>query len=228
MKRTLVVIAALVAIALAPAAFAGGINLSGPHYNMNIIAVENPKTDPMTGGDGHTIFVALAKNDTVNSRIYLTPGPFQVCDGNAFDAAYDCSGVQVASQGAVFQLPCDSATPTNTTCAGQASQSYQIWARALAKPGGSVTITTCATDPLSADPTIPICSTENAMLSRTKGKQTFTNVTSALTSIQGVCYETASGMFCGTVSLFDPTLENYFWNYANTGLRHLQLRFYPQ
>jgi len=30
---------------------AGGINLSGPHYNLNIIGVENPKTDPMTGGD---------------------------------------------------------------------------------------------------------------------------------------------------------------------------------
>ncbi|HET9794761.1 MAG TPA: hypothetical protein VFS34_09885 [Thermoanaerobaculia bacterium] len=28
---------------------------SGAHYNLNIIGVENPKTDPMTGGDGHTI-----------------------------------------------------------------------------------------------------------------------------------------------------------------------------
>jgi hypothetical protein len=33
---------------------------------------------------------------------------------------------------------------------------------------------------------------------------------------------------CGgaTVSLFDPCLEGYFWQYDNTGLKLLQLRFY--
>jgi hypothetical protein len=30
-----------------------------------------------------------------------------------------------------------------------------------------------------------------------------------------------------TVALFDPCLQNYFWNYDNKGLHLLQLRFYP-
>src|SRR6266849_398285 len=94
--------------ASAASALAGGINLSGAHYNLNIIGVENPKTQPLTGGDRHSIFVALgSKGSAVNSKIYLTPGAFSVCDGNAFDAAYACNGTQVASQGAVFQLPCN-------------------------------------------------------------------------------------------------------------------------
>jgi len=93
---------------------AGGINLSGPHYNLNIIGVENPKTDPMTGGDRHTIFVALgSKTSSVTSRIYLTPGPFAVCDGNAFDAATACDGSIVAQQGAVFH--CLATPPSRLT-----------------------------------------------------------------------------------------------------------------
>jgi hypothetical protein len=30
-----------------------------------------------------------------------------------------------------------------------------------------------------------------------------------------------------TVSIFDPSLQDYFWNYQNNGLRLAQLRFYP-
>jgi len=86
-----------------------------------------------------------AKNSAVTSRIYLTPGPFAVCDGNAFDPAYACDGTVVAQQGAVFQLPCDTAVPTDTACSeGSFSAPYQIWARALGTPGGTATVTTCA------------------------------------------------------------------------------------
>ena len=106
---------------------------NGAHYNLNIIGVENPKTDPLTGSDRHTIFVALGnKNSAVTSKIYLTQGDFQVCDGNAFDAAYDCSGNQIQSQGAVFQLPCNTNIPADITCVdGTVSASYQVWARLL-------------------------------------------------------------------------------------------------
>ena len=133
MRRScmLSIIATFAAAAAAAPSLAGGINLNGPHYNLNIIGVENPKTDAMTGGDRHTIFVGLgAKNSAVTSRIYLTPGPFGVCDGNAFDPAYACDGTVVAQQGAVFQLPCDTAVPTDTACSeGTFSAPYQIWAR---------------------------------------------------------------------------------------------------
>jgi|SRR5579863_2132172 len=212
----------LVSACLVAPAIAGGIDLNGPHYNLNIIGVENPKTATLTGGDRHTIFVALGKDGTATSNIYLTPGPFAVCDGNAFDPAYACDGTQIAHQGAVFQLPCDTATVTDTGCtAGTAAASYQIWARALGTPGGSVTITTCATDDTGA----LICSTDNQVVSRSKGKPTFINVTTPLTSINA-CFDVGGVTTCETVSLFDPSLIDYFWQYANTGLRLLQLRFY--
>lgn len=117
-------------------AFAGNGAPAGPHYNLNIIGVDNPKKNAdMTGSDRHTIFVALHSADTgkrssnnntviVDSKIWLTPGPdFQVCDGNGFDPAYGCdqtfdrywnyydaSGTLISTEkyGAVFQLPCNS------------------------------------------------------------------------------------------------------------------------
>jgi len=212
----------LVGAGLVSPVFGAGIGLSGPHYNLNIIGVENPKNSDMTGSDRHTIFVGLGKNGGTTSKIYLTPGPFQVCDGNAFDAAYSCDGSKVAAQGAVFQLPCDTATPTDTGCPpGVDSSSYQIWARALGQPGGSATITTCATD----DTGQVICSTDNTILVRNKGKSTFTNVTNQLTSLNA-CFDVGGVVTCEDVSLFDPDLIDYFWQYQNAGLRLAQLRFY--
>jgi hypothetical protein len=197
---------------------------SGAHYNLNIIGVEDPKNDPMTGSDRHTIFLALGKKDSaVTSNIYLTPGDFRVCDGNAFDAAYDCSGAQVAGQGAVFQLPCNTNVPADITCAaGTTSASYQVWGRALGQPGGSAVITTCATDTTTNE---VVCSTENTLniFDRKSGKQTFTNVTNQLTSIV-VSFD--GGLTYQRVTLFSGTLQGFFWQYANKGLRLLQLRFY--
>src|SRR5438132_1771560 len=96
MKRLSVLTTVLVAMGLVAPAFAGGINLNGPHYNLNIIGVENPKTDTtLTDSNRHTIFVALGTktgSSYVKSKIYLTPGDFQVCDGNSFDPAFDCAG----------------------------------------------------------------------------------------------------------------------------------------
>ena len=196
---------------------------NGAHYNLNIIGVENPKTDPMTSSDRHTIFVALGnKNSAVTSKIYLTQGDFQVCDGNAFDAAFDCSGNQIQSQGAVFQLPCNTNIPADITCVdGTVSASYQVWARALGKPGGSAIVTTCATDPTTLD---VVCSTESTLdsFTRKSGKQTFTNVTNELTSI----YASFDGLTYQRVALFSGGLQDFFWQYANSGLRLLQVRFY--
>ena len=78
MKRLSVLTAILVATGFAAPASAGGINLNGPHYNLNIIGVENPKTAPMTGSDRHTIFVGLGRKSSVTSNIYLAPGPFEI------------------------------------------------------------------------------------------------------------------------------------------------------
>ncbi|PYQ02399.1 MAG: hypothetical protein DMF83_23650, partial [Acidobacteria bacterium] len=87
----------VVAAALAAPAHAGNGAPSGPHYNLNIIGVAKGKTSPLTNSDRHTIFVGLGgNNDLVESRIYLAQGDFQVCDGNAFDAAFNCAGIKIA------------------------------------------------------------------------------------------------------------------------------------
>lgn len=216
----------ILAFSLPGFAQAGNGAPNGAHYNLNIIGVENPKTSPLTSSDRHTIFVALGnKNSAVTSRIYLTPGDFQVCDGNAFDAAYDCAGTQIQSQGAVFQLPCNTNVPADITCAvGTTSASYTVWGRALGTPGGSTTVTTCVTDPTTGD---AICSTENTLdvFNRKSGKQTFTNVTNELTSIV-ISFD--GGLTFQRVALFSGGLQGFFWQYANKGLRLLQLRFYLQ
>jgi len=207
-------------------ALAGGGNgaPSGSHYNLSIIGVDNPKTSTMTGSNRHTIFVGLGKNEKATTNIYLTQGAFTVCDGNGFDAAYDCNGNQVANAGAVFQLPCDTTTVGSTltgTCSGT-SQAYTIWAEALGGPG-SATITTCAYSGGQL-----VCSTNNKVLSRSSGKPTFTNVTTQLTTL--TCASGTTGCPCGsgtcTYEIFDSNFQQFLWQYDNTGLRNAQLRFY--
>ena len=187
---------------------------SGAHYNLNIIGKVNCTTDPMTNSNGHVIFVLLNGGDVATNlngklastiskvnKIYLRQAPdantFDVLDGNA------CDG-----DGALFELP----NPTN---------GYSIWARALATPGGSATMTTCATDTNTQE---IVCSTLNVLLTRSKGPSKFANVTTELTTITFIDPTTGSPV---TVSLFDPALQDYFWNYQNNGLRLAQLRFYP-
>lgn len=107
---------------------------------------------------------------------------------------------------------------------------YQVWARALGKPNGSATVTTCATVQGELQ-----CSLENAVLTRTKGtKPVFTDVTDALTSLvvsycfagfdaDGICLDTE---LATRVALFAGDTQDWFWNYDNNGLRLAQLRFY--
>src|SRR3989441_2749749 len=131
MKKLLLLLAGAAVLGAAVVSIPGfaqngnGITSNGPHYNLNVIGVTNGKNAPLTGSDRHTIFVPLYSSpgtplDTdpaPGADIWLTQGPFAVCDGNAFDAAYDCSGNQIAKQGAVFQLPCNTniTTATGTT-----------------------------------------------------------------------------------------------------------------
>ena len=86
------------------------------------------------------------------------------------------------------------------------------------------TVTTCVTDATTGD---AICSTENTLdvFNRKGGKQTFTNVTNELTSI---VISLDGGLTFQRVALFSGGLQGFFWQYANKGLRLLQLRFYQQ
>lgn len=170
---------------------------SGAHYNLNIIGASKEKAD-MDQGAGHVIFVPLEGN----TKIRLYEGvDFAVLDKNATDG-----------QGS-FQLP--NPDPDN-----DGVTTYSVWARALGKPGGSSTTTTCAYDELNQE----WCSVYATVQVRTKGKQSFTDVSKELLYI----FVDLDGD--GRVErypIFDDALMDYFWSYDNQGLKLLQLRFYP-
>lgn len=172
---------------------------SGAHYNLNIIGVSKGKSASLTGGSGHRIFVPLAGS----TQILLGQGDFSVLDANGTDGS------------ASFQLP--NPDPDN-----DGVTDYSVYARALGKPGGSATATTCATDPTTGE---TYCSVESAVFVREKGKSSFSNVSKQLLYV----YADLDGD--GTVErlpLFDDRLEGYFWQYDNNGLRIVQLRFYEE
>lgn len=210
---------------------------SGAHYNLNILGMKNSKDADMRNSDRHTIFVALNNTGGTSSKIYLTQGDFQVCDGNAFDPAYDCDGNQIGggNNGAVFQLPCNTNLPASDgtitlyPCDGGATAAYEVWARALGSPKNdpSVTISTCATEVVDVNGSgtlTTLCSTENTVLVRNKGKQQFTNVTNELTSL---CVSTDADPACESrYALFRDEFKDWFWDYANNGVKLAQLRFY--
>jgi hypothetical protein len=181
---------------------------SGPHFNLNIIGVSHDKNPNMNGGSGNVIFVDLGTKSgvAVTTKILLSQaadGVFEVLDKNGTDGE------------ASFALPVPG--------------TYTVWARALGTPGGQSKIATCATfvDPLTGVSTV-LCSTDNEVFVRGTGKSSFRNVTSALTTISlplGSPAQLACGT--GTVSLFDPCLQDFLWQYDNNGLKLLQVRFYP-
>lgn len=199
--------------------------LSGAHYNLNIQGKTTCAGDDLTGSNRHTIQVLLNYSDRNyngvpyveldrRNKIFLAAGDFQVLDGNACD-----------SDGAKFQLPATVATD------------WEIWARALAKPGGSATMTLCGVDDMgtvsTADDVI-FCNTgaDVVSLRRTTGKPQWQNVTRELTHLYACVDLNNDGVVaadeCHDVDVFDPELYSYFWDYDNFGLRLAQLRFYPK
>ncbi|HEY6209832.1 MAG TPA: hypothetical protein VIW28_12280 [Gemmatimonadales bacterium] len=211
MRTTFCLAAALAAAAGSTAgalAQTGNGAPSGSHYNLNIIGVSKNKSPNMDAAGGNVIFVGLGTKDaTATTKILLSQaatGVFAVLDKNGTDGE------------ASFELP--------------APGSYTIWARELAKPGGTSTMTTCASDTLTVTgpDASTVCSTTQTVFVRGTGKSSFRNVTTNLTTITlDAATATTLGCTSTTVSLFDPCLQGYFWNYDNNGLKLLQLRFYP-
>jgi hypothetical protein len=181
---------------------------NGAHYNLNIIGVPKNKTAEMTGNNGGRIFVPLFGR----TKIMLIEGPdYAVLDANGTDGS------------ASFQLP-------NPDADGDGVTSYSIFARALGTPGGSVTIATCADADLT-EGYYEVCSAEPLTLTRTKGgAPKFSNVSAELLTVlvpNDILNADGSVLLAaGRYTIFDDALENYFWQYDNTGLKLLQLRFY--
>ena len=232
MQRLYLGLALVITLALAIPAHTqtGNGAPSGAHYNLNIIGVTQGKNPPMTGSDRHTIFVPLVSDqngdpDTLASDsapILLTPGPFTVCDGNAFDPAVDCNGNVVNKTGAVFQLPCNNlnslglVVPCTSNGPGSIA-SYQVWARVVGTPGGNGTITLCAFDQTTLS---EICNTDEVLMRNKTNK--FTDLTKTLTSLMNVSGPAGVGNY----PLFATGFSGFFWDYDNNGNKVLQLRFY--
>jgi hypothetical protein len=195
------------AVAAAQKATTGNGAPSGAHFNLNIIGVAHGKSPNMAKGGGDVIFVGLGtSSDALTTKILLSQAAdstFEVLDKNGTDGE------------ASFALPLPG--------------SYTVWARALGTPGGQAKMATCATfiDPTTGTSSV-LCSTDNEVFVRGKGKSSFRDVTSALTTISLVLGSPAE-LACGTptVSLFATCLQGFLWQYDNNGLKLLQVRFYP-
>lgn len=169
---------------------------SGPHYNLNIIGKGDKTCGTNTGG-GNRIFVPLSGS----SKIMLSQGSFDVLDYCGLDGS------------ASFQLPNPDPTNSGTT-------TYSVYARALGKPKGSSTTTTCATDPTTSE---TYCSVYSYVATRNTGKSTFTNVSKELLYVY---VDLNADGALERYPLFSEALKDYYWQYDNNGLKVLQLRFY--
>ena len=170
---------------------------SGSHVNLNVIGVPKGKTGDFSGGS--RLFVPLEGNCKIN----LSPGDFQVLDGNCTDGS------------AAFRLP-------NPDPDGDGVTSYTVWARPVGKPGGKATATTCAKDPVTGE---ELCSINSTAVVRNKGKSSFSDVSKNFLTMTVYLGDDTEPT---TLPIFDARLIDYFWNYDNTGLKNLQLRFYAQ
>jgi hypothetical protein len=185
--------------------------LSGQHYNLNIIGVKNPKKTNMDDNSGHVIFVDLegkSKIELVESGTDDAPGTepdeFKVLDKNATDRS---PGVLALPDPGLdpYIVPDEEGEEIWPEGADTVTN-YSIFARALGSPQGNpyAKITTCATvlesdlaewlgkddveilNDLADDPDQfgGVCSIESTgMLMREKGQSIFTNQTAALLTI---------------------------------------------
>jgi len=150
----IVLAAMLPGIALADKPAPGGVYNgngapSGEHVTLNIIGVQNVKTQDMTYPEEDpsgrsSIFVSLGRDTEVTTRIYLTSGglmadaddwkdTFGVIDANGTDGT---AKIMLADPN--YDPYVVGTTPADATC------DYLIVARPLGKPNGFATITTCA------------------------------------------------------------------------------------
>jgi len=191
--------------ALGDVATTGNGAPSGPHYNLNIIGVDNPKSfdyntynQQNTQGQGHRIFVPLDGT----AKILLSEGDYSVLDANGTDGI------------AAFQLPAPDTANSGIT-------NYSVFIRGLGKPGGTATMSSCITD--GTDTYCSITQNIYVSLAAHGNNNKFTNVSKELLYVYA---DTDGDGKVERIPLFSDPLYTYYWDYQNTGLRLAQLRFY--
>ena len=197
------VLALTLAVAV-PVAYAGIGNEmpSGPHYDLNILGAKDKTVGESMG---HTLFVKLDGK----TRIYMTQatdGQFVVTDRNGTDGE------------ASFNI---------------APGHYDVYARALGRPGGSVHIESWGE--FEDAEGYKLLKLGQVDLSREKGKPQTVNINNLFYVTITLCvdYDEVTDTCLETVTytnewVFDiAELLQYYWEYYNTNLKLLQVRFYP-
>lgn len=236
-----VMVLTLAGTAMAGQPETGNGALSGGHFTLNIIGVKNAKTQVKEGGN--VIFVSMEGHN----KIELVQGTdFAVLDGNAFD---DPAQFMLPPPGVDPYIIGGDMTGVDT------ETDYSIFARPLGKPGGWSTITTCAEVldstfggllPNTVQRTIlnsdgyfggkaSLEQVGSEVTFRDGGKSTFQNVTAQLTTLvfrvwvdlDADTVQDANEIYTVRVPIFDDSLQGEYWDYDNSNLKLLQLRFYP-
>ena len=201
--------------AAVPAFAQVGKGLSGPHYNLVIVGVENPKKADMTDTSRHTLFVPLTGSAKIS---YVAGQIFQVLDGNCFDA-----------NGCTIEVPHEIG---GDLC-------YNVYAVGLGKPGGYTFVTAeCAFD-------VDLVGGGECTDALLQGSFEVRRTNSGSNKPKRIdisdvfratgCLDLDGSTTCNTgdlqfnnVWIFNiEQLESYWWEYDNTGLRNMQVRFYP-
>jgi hypothetical protein len=197
----LLVAAAFIVPAVSATKTVGNGMLNGPHYNLNIIGAKNSKD--VGDSAGHTLFVKL----NGHTKIYMTQdddGEFYVVDRDGTDGT------------AEFNI---------------APGHYNVYARALGKPGGKVDIYANASFEDAVDG-VKLVNLGFVNLARDGKKPQSVNINNLFYVDVTLCTEAELGICTETTTyddywVFDiEELLEYWWDYWNNDLKLLQVRFY--
>jgi hypothetical protein len=210
---------------------------SGKHYTLNILGKDWDKGDYATIWDetdenfnpvikndnGHRIFVKLGSDGNMKkTRILLECGlDFDVIDADGTDGK------------AVFQLPLPE-TIVDEITGEVTSSAYTVWIRVLGPPRGQADMYSGFYDPLDGSTWVSLevieirqnqataSDPDNTVVNR-KSPPKFVDVTKELTTI----YVDMDGdTIPERYNLFHNSAYQYFWDFDNQGIKHVQLRFY--
>jgi hypothetical protein len=204
MKSLIIAVVILSMTAVYAVAGVGNDMPSGAHYNLNIIGSKFEKD--VGQSMGHTLFVKL----NGKTRIYMTQDPggqFVVVDRDGTDGV------------AEFNI---------------APGYYDVYARALGKPVGEVHIESWGE--FEDDEGFKVIKLGEVDLTRMKKKPQTVNINNLFYVTVTLCvdYDEVGGVCNETVTysnewVFDiAELLAYYWEYYNTNLKLLQVRFYPR
>jgi hypothetical protein len=207
---------------------------SGHHYTLNILGKDwdngnyaDTDLNPVIRDDnGRRIFVKLGREGAMQkTRILLQEAPI----GESFDVI-DADGTDGK---AIFQLPKpdtivdDGGTPYDPSDDTVTSANYYAYIRILGKPEGWANMYSGFIDEYGN----PWLSLEIIELRQVggdvnrKSPPKFVDVTKELTTIY-VDITNDDIYNPQRYGLFDNALWDYFWDYDNYGLKHVQIRFY--